>query len=308
MSGLKLSGKDSHMRADVIEWLDRRTTRAKDWPLARLLEAKADASTTTAVVLPARNEERTVDRIVSTIRRRLPALVDELVVVDSASTDDTAAIAREAGARVVRLDEPGKGRALQAGVRATTADLICFIDADLTDFSCSFVTGLLGPLLSDDGVELVKATYDRPGPDGSPAGGGRVTELVARPLINAHWPQLVGFVQPLGGEYAARRTLLEQLPFPVGYGVELAILVDSLALVGLSGLAQVDLAHRKHRHQGNLKLGQMAASILRVAERRLGSEQPPSAELVQWERGLGGYRPVVSDVSEPELPPLGSLR
>jgi glucosyl-3-phosphoglycerate synthase len=308
MSGLKLCGKDSDMRADVSEWFDRRTTRAADWPLSLLLESKSGASTTSAVVLPARNEERTVGSIVEAIRRRLPGLVDELVVVDSASSDGTADVAQAAGARVVRVDEPGKGRALQAGLRATTADLVCFVDADLTDFSCRFVTGLLGPLLTDPQVHLVKATYDRPGPDGSLAGGGRVTELVARPLINAHWPQLAGFVQPLGGEYAARRSLLERLPFPVGYGVELAVLIDSLALVGLDGLAQVDLAHRKHRHQGNLKLGQMAAAILRVAERRLGVDQPARAQLVQWERGPAGYRAVETDVSEPELPPVRSIR
>ena len=308
MSGLKLCGKDSDVLPDVDHWFSRRTSTASAWPLARLLEVKRETGTTACVVLPARNEERTIGRILEAIGRRLPALVDELVVVDSASSDATADVAEQAGARVVRLDQPGKGRALQAGVCATTADLVCFIDADLTDFSCSFVTGLLGPLLSDPSVHLVKATYDRPGPDGSPAGGGRVTELVARPLLNAHWPQLAGFVQPLGGEYAARRSLLEALPFPVGYGVELAILVDALGLVGLDGLAQVDLARRKHRHQGNAKLGQMAAAILRVAERRLGVDQPVRAELVQWERGSAGYRPVVTDVSEPELPPLRSLR
>ncbi|MDX6274862.1 MAG: glucosyl-3-phosphoglycerate synthase [Frankiales bacterium] len=299
------------MRPDVTEWFTRRTTAAADWPLRRLMALKAETSTTVAVVLPARNEAATVGRIVESVRRVLverTRLVDELLVVDSASTDATASLAADAGAQLVRLDVPGKGRALQAGVAATTADIVCFIDADLTDFTSSFVTGLVGPLLADPQLHLVKATYDRPGPDGAPAGGGRVTELVARPLINAHWPQLVGFVQPLGGEYAARRGLLESLPFPVGYGVELAILIDSLSAVGLDGLAQVDLARRKHRHQGNVKLGQMAAAIVRVAERRLGVAQPALAELVQWERSGSGYRPVLTDVSEPELPALASLR
>lgn len=295
------------MHPDVEPWFSRRTTTAADWPLARALSDKREASTTCAVVLPAHNEERTVGRIVTAIRRSLlerHALVDELVVVDSASTDGTAAVAEAAGARVIRVDAPGKGRALQRGVASTRAELVCFIDADLSDFTPTFITALLGPLLADPSVHLVKATYDRPGSDGSLAGGGRVTELVARPLINAHWPQLAGFVQPLGGEYAARRALLETLPFPVGYGVELALLVDALRAVGLEGLAQVDLARRKHRHQGNAKLGQMAAAILRVAARRSGVSVPAEAELVQWVRGVGGYRPVVSDVSEPELPPL----
>lgn len=295
------------MHPDVEPWFSRRTTSSADWPLARALTDKQGASTTCAVVLPAHNEERTVGRIVTAIRRSLVErhpLVDELVVVDSASTDDTAAVAGSAGAQVIRVSEPGKGRALQRGVAATTADLVCFIDADLSDFTPTFVTALLGPLLADPTVHLVKATYDRPGSDGSLAGGGRVTELVARPLINAHWPQLAGFVQPLGGEYAARRALLESLPFPVGYGVELALLVDALGAAGLDGLAQVDLARRKHRHQGNAKLGQMAAAILRVAARRTDADVSEHAELVQWVRDVNGYRPVVTDVSEPELPSL----
>lgn len=299
------------MQPAVSEWFSRRTYAASDWPLGRVLDLKRDASTTVAVVLPARDEARTVGGIVSSIVRSLvdrSRLVDEVVVVDSASRDTTGAVAAEAGASVVRLERPGKGRALQAGLRATTADVVCFVDADLTDFSTTFVSGLVGPLLLDPSLHLVKATYDRATVEGASAGGGRVTELVARPLINAHWPELAGFVQPLGGECAARRNLLVELPFPTGYGVELAMLIDALGLVGLDGLAQVDLVRRKHRHQGNAKLGQMAAAIMRVADRRLGRVVPEVAELVQWERHGAGYRPAVTDVSEPELPPLTSLR
>src|SRR5207237_1420626 len=166
----------------------------------------------------------------------------------------------------------GKGEVLWRSLAATSADVIVFVDSDLRDFSTTFVTGLLGPLLTDPTVQFVKATYDRPLQSGetvAPAGGGRVTELVARPLINMYWPELAGFVQPLGGEYAARRSLLERLPFPCGYGVEFGLLVDSLAAVGLEAMAQVDLVRRKHRNSSVTKLGRMAAEIIQVAMDRL---------------------------------------
>ena len=152
----------------------------------------------------------------------------------------------------------GKGEVLWRSLAATTGDLICFVDADLKSFSSTVVTGVLGPLLSDPDIHLVKAMYDRPLVAGSavlPAGGGRVTELVARPILNLHWPLLAGFVQPLGGEYAARRSLLERLPFPTGYGVETAMLIDTLALVGLDGMAQVDVGVRLHHHQDDAGSG-----------------------------------------------------
>ena len=161
----------------------------------------------------------------------------------------------------------------------------------------------------------MKATYDRHLTHGEtmvPAGGGRVTELVARPVLNMHWPELAGFVQPLSGEYAARRTLLEQLPFPTGYGVEIGILVDSLRLVGLEGLAQVDLSRRKHRNQEIGKLGRMSSEILQVAFERLRREgrldMPPVAtELTQFERSEDDYVLVALDMAPTERPPLRSV-
>jgi glucosyl-3-phosphoglycerate synthase len=295
------------VREDVQRWFDRRTTHAADWSAARLVDLKG--TTHVSVVLPALNEEATVGPIVTTIRERLMerhGLVDELVVMDSGSTDDTCLLAADAGAKVVRRHEvlgefdplPGKGEVLWRSLAATTGDLIVFVDSDLHDFTASFVTGLLGPLLTDDSVHLVKATYDRPLTHGEtvvPAGGGRVTELVARPLLNLHWPELAGFVQPLSGEYAARRSLLERLPFPTGYGVEVGILVDALRLVGLDGLAQVDLSRRKHRNQDISKLGRMASEILQVALARLEREGrisligSPATELTQFERDGSDY-------------------
>jgi glucosyl-3-phosphoglycerate synthase len=309
----------------VREWFDRRMSRARDWQPAALLRAKGDTSV--AVVLPALNEEATVGRIVERIHRDLVArhpLVDELVVMDSGSTDGTARVAAAAGARVVRRDEvlseiparEGKGEVLWRSLAATSSDLICFVDSDLRDFTSTFVTGLLGPLLTDATVHFVKATYDRPlnaGEDVAPAGGGRVTELVARPLLNMYWPDLAGFVQPLGGEYAARRTLLESLPFACGYGVELGLLVDTLDAVGLDAMVQVDLAKRKHRNQSNDKLGRMAAEIFQVAldrldrDGRLKQSTPPATSLTQFERSGDGYRIRVTDVTEHERPPMTTI-
>ena len=280
-------------------------------------------------MLPALDEEATVGAIVEAIRVDLvdggrtsgARLVDELVVVDSGSRDATVAVAAAAGARVVRREDvlahvpplPGKGEVLWRGVAATTGDVVVFVDSDLHDFTTDFVTGLLGPLLTQPEVVLVKATYDRPLRQGEtvlPAGGGRVTEIVARPLLAMFWPELAGFVQPLSGEYAARRDLLERLWFPTGYGVEIALLVDAYSLVGLDGLAQVDLVRRKHRNSDDAKLGAMAAEIMQVVLDRLSREgrltlaEPPATRLVQFSRVDEQFVAHGSDVALHQRPPL----
>ncbi|MBT2505319.1 glucosyl-3-phosphoglycerate synthase [Streptomyces sp. ISL-98] len=305
------------MLEEVERWLERRSWSAADRPLDRLIAAKAGRGTTVSVVLPALDEEATVGEIVTVIRRELMEavpLVDELVVVDSGSKDRTAEVAAAAGARVVHRDDilpripaaPGKGEVLWRSLLVTTGDIVCFVDADLKDFSASFVSGIVGPLLTDPDVQFVKAMYDRP--LGAAAGqGGRVTELVARPLLNLHWPQLAGFVQPLGGEYAARRSLLERLPFPVGYGVELALLIDSLHTVGLDALAQVDVGVRKHRHQDGQALGRMAAAIYRTAQLRLSRGHLVRPSLTQFERGDEGFVPRTHVVDTEERPPMREI-
>ncbi|RSS50445.1 glucosyl-3-phosphoglycerate synthase [Streptomyces sp. WAC01280] len=328
------------MLEEVERWLDRRSWSVADRPMERILAAKRN--TKVSVVLPALNEEATVGDIVAVIRRELMSeavpLVDELVVLDSGSTDRTAEVAAAAGARVVARDAilpripavPGKGEVLWRSLMVTSGDVICFVDADLRDFSADFVTGIVGPLLTDPDVDFVKAMYDRPfgaEPDGpasgavsdqlasgavsdqpasdkTPGQGGRVTELVARPLLNLHWPQLAGFVQPLGGEYAARRSLLERLPFPVGYGVELGLLVDALHTVGLDALAQVDVGVRKHRHQDERALGRMAAAIYRTAQLRLSRGHLVRPRLTQFERGEEGFTPRTYAVDTEERPPM----
>ncbi|MEU9604987.1 glucosyl-3-phosphoglycerate synthase [Streptomyces sp. NPDC048057] len=303
------------MLDEVERWLATRSWSAADRPLSALVAAKR--GTTVSVVLPALDEEATVGEIVRVIRRELMErvpLVDELVVVDSGSTDRTGEVAAAAGARVVHRDEvlpripvlPGKGEVLWRSLMVTRGDVVCFVDADLRDFSADFVSGIVGPLLTDPQVQFVKAMYDRP--LGETAGqGGRVTELVARPLLNLHWPQLAGFVQPLGGEYAARRSLLERLPFPVGYGVELGLLVDALHTVGLDALAQVDVGTRKHRHQDGQALGRMAAAIYRTAQLRLSRGHLVRPSLTQFERGEDGFVPRTHPVDTEERPPMREI-
>ncbi|MFD0125595.1 glucosyl-3-phosphoglycerate synthase [Streptomyces virginiae] len=307
------------MLEEVERWLADRSWSAADRPLDQLLDRKRAAGTTVSVVLPALDEEATVGAIVEVVRRELieglpVPLVDELVVVDSGSADRTAEVAAKAGARVVHRDEilprlpalPGKGEVLWRSLLATHGDIVCFVDADLRDFSAAFVSGIVGPLLTEPDVHFVKAMYDRPLGD-TPGQGGRVTELVARPLLNLHWPQLAGFVQPLGGEYAVRRSLLERLPFPVGYGVELGLLVDALHTVGLDALAQVDVGVRLHRHQDGQALGRMAAAIYRTAQVRLSRGHLVRPELTQFERGPEGFVPRTYPVDTEERPPMAGI-
>ncbi|MEU2897940.1 glucosyl-3-phosphoglycerate synthase [Streptomyces sp. NPDC088106] len=314
------------MLEEVERWLSDRSWSVADRPLHRILAAKRATGQTVSVVLPALNEEATVGEIVSAVRRDLvlgAPLVDEVVVVDSGSTDRTAEAAAAAGATVVHRDTilprlpavPGKGEVLWRSLLVTSGDIVCFVDADLREFSSDFVSGIVGPLLTEPDVHLVKAMYDRPltVSDGRAAGtvaagqGGRVTELMARPLLNMHWPQLAGFVQPLGGEYAARRSLLEQLPFPVGYGVELGMLVDALHLVGLDALAQVDVGVRKHRHQDGQALGRMAAAIYRTAQLRLARGHLIRPSLTQFERTDTTFEPRTYSIDTEERPPMTDI-
>ncbi|MFC9100578.1 glucosyl-3-phosphoglycerate synthase [Streptomyces rochei] len=302
------------MLDEVERWLAARSWSVTDRPLQQLLAAKQAGGQTVSVVLPALDEEETVGEIVSVIRRELMervALVDELLVVDSGSRDRTSAVAAAAGARVVHRDAilprvpavPGKGEVLWRSLLVTGGDIVCFVDADLREFRADFVSGIVGPLLTDPDVHLVKAMYDRP-LGAAPGQGGRVTELMARPLLNMHWPRLAGFVQPLGGEYAARRSLLERLPFPVGYGVELGMLVDALHLVGLEALAQVDVGVRRHRHQDGQALGRMSAAIYRTAQLRLARGHLVRPTLTQFERGAEGFEPRTYSVDTEERPPM----
>jgi glucosyl-3-phosphoglycerate synthase len=310
------------MRPDVHRWLRRRTFTAATWRAADLAEVRRARGTTVSVVLPALDEEPTVGAIVGAIREALVVdapLVDEVVVVDSGSADRTAAVAAAAGARVVDTTTvlpahgrvPGKGEALWKGLHATDGDLLVFVDADLVGFDPQFVVGLLGPLLTDPDIGYVKALYDRPLATSEgivPSGGGRVTELLARPLLNAWWPELSGFVQPLSGEYAGRRELLERVPFVSGYGVEFGLLVDLAGLAGVDALAQVDLGTRQHGHQSDAALGRMAGQILQTAIARRPGTGRPASQLLQFLRTGDGVEAVSWDVAVSERPPMRSVR
>jgi glucosyl-3-phosphoglycerate synthase len=264
----------------------------------------ADRHLSVSVCLPARDEARTIGPILEALLPlRADGLIDQVVVVDD-SSDGTGEIARRLGAEV--YDQAslmpelgsvlGKGDAMWRALSVLEGELICFLDADSECFGPHYVCGLLGPLLSDPEISFVKGYYRRPMRIGEltiPDGGGRVTELTARPLLAHFYPELEGFEQPLAGEIAARRELLERLPFVTGYGVDIALLLDAYTTVGLAGTAQVDLEVRQNAHQQLRDLGPMASAILQAVTTRLERE--------------GRLRPGPADAAL-ERPPIRSLR
>ncbi|MGH3761280.1 glucosyl-3-phosphoglycerate synthase [Actinophytocola sp.] len=307
------------MHPDAREWFAGRTWQSVEWMIADLLVAKG--SRTVSVVLPALDEEATVGAVIASIRPHVGTLVDELVVLDSGSTDRTVEVAAAAGARVVRRTEvlpeleplPGKGEVLWRSLAATSGDLLVFVDSDLVDPSPDFVPTLLGPLLLEPDVALVKGFYRRPlaTEDATGSGGGRVTELMARPLISALRPELSGVIQPLSGEYAGTRTLFESVPFASGYGVEIGLLLDAHAIVGLSGIAQVNLGVRRHRNQPLPALGLMARQILGTALARCGllppGVDPAAGELTRFVEVAGEWLPDTAGVAVTDRPPMREL-
>ena len=308
-------GLAADLRLD--EWSRRRGYQAAEFSPDDLVRVKTDS---VSVVLPCREVAGTIGPILEALRPLEEAgLVDELVVVDAGSRDGTAAVARARGARVVQEDElmpemgrcRGKGDAMWRALSATEGDVVAFLDADTAGFDGGFAVGLLGPLLTDPGVTLVKGAFRRPlraGAELLADEGGRVTELMARPLLSVVAPELGGFVQPLAGEIAARRDLLESLPFPVGYGVETAMLIDALRARGLDALAQVDLGERLNRHQPLRELGAMALAVLGAGLRRGLSEDDFAALAPGRMRvpdGTGGT--AVRDVDLDERPPLATI-
>jgi glucosyl-3-phosphoglycerate synthase len=261
-----------------------------------------------SVCLPARNEAATVGAIVETVRG--VDLVDEIVVIDDGSTDGTAATAAAAGARVVAeasiLPEcgpgSGKGNVLWKALAASTGDIVCYLDADLRNFRGEYVERLCRPLLDDPGTMLVKAFYARSF-EGAPTGGGRVTELVARPLLSLLFPKLADIVQPLAGEYAARRSTLEVLPFVEGWGVELGLLVDIVDRFGRDAVTQVDLGVREHRNRPVEELGPPALAIIATALRR-AQLLPTDAPYVELLRATVDQSVEAIPVEVRERPPM----
>ncbi|MQY28580.1 glucosyl-3-phosphoglycerate synthase [Nocardia aurantia] len=307
---------DDSRRADTAGWARSHTWDRPDWTVDELVAAKHGR--TVSVVLPALNEERTVADVVASIRPLVGTLVDELVVVDSGSTDATVARARAAGARVFTREEavpeleplPGKGEVLWRSLAVTSGDLVAFVDSDLIDPDPMFVPKLLGPLLTVDGTHLVKAYYRRPLRQGELVdhhGGGRVTELVARPLLAALRPGLAQVLQPLGGEYAGTRDLLTAVPFAPGYGVEIGLLLDTYDLLGLPSIGQVNLGVRTHRNRPLSDLGVMSRQIVGTMLARTGIRDS-GAPLTQFPLVAGEFTALNTEVSLADRPPMNTIR
>jgi glucosyl-3-phosphoglycerate synthase len=291
-----------------------------EFPAERLA---AERQLSVSVCVPAREEAATIGRVVEgLVEMRERGAIDQVLVIDSGSADGTARIAAERGAEV--HDEAsllpqigpvlGKGDAMWRALTAATGDVVCFVDADSEDFGPHFACGLLGPLLCETGVEFVKGFYRRPFKlvgTTAPEGGGRVTELTARPLLNLFYPELAACRQPLAGEVAARRSLLERLPWVTGYGIEIAQLIDAYREVGLDGLAQVDLDVRQNRHQPLRDLGPMAYAVLHAVSERLVREGRLDERALD---AAGRFMTPADDGFEErrvelvERPPLASLR
>ncbi|MGO9906778.1 MAG: glucosyl-3-phosphoglycerate synthase [Solirubrobacteraceae bacterium] len=301
---LEVSMRSEHRRYD-----------AADFPLDRLKRLKRDTSM--AVVIPTKQCASTIAGVLG--RTVGPAeqagLIDEIVVIDADSTDGTAAVAQAEGAHVVQQDEVladagpalGKGDAMWRSLVVTDAEIVCFLDGDTADPDPCHLQGLIGPLLLDPNLALVKGAFERPlVRDGIelPHEGGRVTELMARPLLNLYEPRLAGFLQPLAGEFAARRELLQAIPFPAGYGVEIAVLIDALRRCGLDAVAECYLGVRHNRHQPLRALGEMAYAVLAAVERRVGDGRSVLGGhyLRPWEDGT------VVQVTVQERPPLAKWR
>jgi glucosyl-3-phosphoglycerate synthase len=247
------------------------TLANEDYAIERVTALKGD--TTVAVVIPARNEAATIGAVLDTVMIH-DQLIDELVVVNDHSSDDTATVARRHGARLVTLDGPsGKGSAMNAGVDATTSSILVFLDADVLNTTPDYVARLIQPLLERPATQLVKGFYERP-LHNMPTGGGRVNELTARPILSLLYPGLGEIRQPLAGETAARRDALEAITLEPDYGVEIALLIDMAQLFGVHALAQVDLGVRRHRNRPLDDLRPMAVEVLRAALERFKVDVP----------------------------------
>jgi nucleotide-binding universal stress UspA family protein len=323
-------GERSKAISEIVDrWFVQNTFSSSEFAdLRRLVEAKERQNLRISVGLPTLNEEETIRKVIRAIRTRLMErvpLVDEIAVIDSDSADRTREIAREEGVAVHMVGDVlpgygarrGKGEALWKSLHVLNGDIVVWIDTDVTSPHPKFVYGVLGPLLLRPEVQYVKAFYQRPlRTDGElqATGGGRVTELAARPILNLFFPELSGMVQPLSGEQGGRRTLLEQLPFFTGYGVETGLLIDTLGRAGLDAIAQVDMKHRIHRNQSLLALSKMSFQILQVALKRVGEAhgeriwEEANATLKLITQGDGGkLRLEMHDISAAELPPMATI-
>jgi nucleotide-binding universal stress UspA family protein len=312
----------------VDKWFAENSFHASEFAgLARLLAMKREQGLTISLGLPTLNESATIGKIITTMKKALMEecpLLDEIVVIDSLSTDDTVAIARDLGVPVYQHPDilaetgayRGKGEALWKSLAVLKGDLIAWIDTDIANIHPRFVYGIVGPLIHRPNLMYVKGYYQRPLRDGDQVEmgeGGRVTELTARPLLNLFFPELSGLVQPLSGEYAGRRKALEAVPFFTGYGVEIGLLIDILNRFGLGAIGQVDLEERVHRNQPLSALSRMSFAIIQVVMQRLGEQRglalmdAMQQSLKQILYGNERFQLDVQAIRDMQRPPMSSL-
>lgn len=310
---------------DISNWLETNTFHhSQFWNLMSLIEEKEKQGLTISLCIPTLNEEKTIGKEIvlfkSELMDRYP-LLDEIAVIDSGSTDRTVKTAASFGADVYLSGDilpsmgfrRGKGENLWKAIYQLKGDIIVYVDADIKNIHPRFVYGLVAPLLYRPEIKYVKAFYDRPlamSTEIRPSGGGRVTEILVRPLFSLFFPELTAVIQPLSGEYAVRREVLEQLPFPIGYGVETSHLMDIYARWGLDAFAQTDLDRRVHRHQPTRDLGKMSFGILRTFFRRMkadgiiGDLPDLTSVLRQFQAKEGHHEQVMYEIMEEERPPM----
>ena len=313
------------MKFDNQKWLAENTFHHGEfWDILKLVKEKEKKGLKISLCIPTLNEEKTIGKEVlilkSELMERYP-LIDEFAVIDSGSEDKTLEVAKNYGADVYLAseiltsvgDKKGKGENLWKAIHQLKGDIICYVDADISNIHPRFVYGLVAPLIQKEEVKYVKAFYDRPLNYSSglrASGGGRVTEILIRPLFSLFYPELTNIIQPLSGEYAARREVLEAIPFPIGYGVETSHLLDLYEKFGLSAFAQTDLDRRVHRNQSTNALGKMSFGILQTFLNRLQSQNKidriPSIETFyrRFEVENGSYNQLVQEVVEEERPPM----
>lgn len=313
-------------RSDGIRrWLATNTFHHSAFSdLKALVHAKEKSGQKVSVCIPTLNEEKTIGKEIVVLRSELQLrypLVDEIAVIDSGSTDRTLEVAREFGADVYLASDilpgmgtkRGKGENLWKAIYQLKGDIIVYVDADIKNIHARFVYGLVAPLIHMPEIQYVKAFYDRPlvfSEGVRPSGGGRVTEILIRPLFSLFFPELTAIIQPLSGEYAVRRSVLEKLRFPIGYGVETSHLIDVYAEWGIQAFGQTDLDQRVHRNQPTIDLGKMSFGILRVFLNRLQAlgmvhdMTELGSILRQFQARNTEYEQVLAEIREEERPPM----
>lgn len=310
---------------NLNKWIKDNTFHHSNfWDIKQLIDAKEKQGLTISLCLPTLNEEKTIGKEIilfkSELMDRYP-LIDEIAVIDSGSTDQTREIAAAFGADVYLSadilpqygEKKGKGENLWKAVYQLKGDIICYVDADIANIHPRFAYGLIAPLLYRPEMKYVKAFYDRPlafSQGVRPSGGGRVTEILVRPLFSLFYPELTGLIQPLSGEYAVRREVLEQIPFPIGYGVETSHLLDIYKKWGMEAFGQTDLDQRVHRNQETLSLGKMAFGILRTFLARSQAKgmtidmEQVSTIMRQFQAHDDKYEQTEFKIVEEERPPM----